>query len=531
MTLKDDERIQISRYNSYEGLRSYLQSVNLNFPTGGVIYSPQKREVAKIFDDGWGKVMGISSGLFLILFMLLFSNCASLPDIREVSEDSGSKPKTPEIVGSHGKMSSEKSKAIFDRLKRQAGPTEVLERNIALIQAISGNPLVAGNQATLLIDGTATYEAMFRAISQARDHINFETYIFEDDEIGRRFADLLLQKQKEGVQVNLIYDSVGSMNTPAAFFKRLREAGVRVLEFNPINPFKVKKKWLLNERDHRKMLIVDGKIAFTGGINISQVYSRRPSGSSLHVPSGMPYDIPSGKEPQAGPKESWRDTHVRIDGPAAAEFQKLFIDTWRKAKGPDLPQENYFPPLKRQGSDLVEVVGSSPGKRSGNTYLMYLSAFTHAEYSIHLTSAYFVPDKQTIKSLIDAARREVDVKIILPRFSDVRMAFYAGRSHYTKLLKAGIKLYERKEAILHAKTAVIDGVWSTVGSTNMDLWSFMSNDEVNAVILGQDFAAKMEEMFVKDLEVSSQIQLEQWEERSIGERLREWLARMFAYWL
>ncbi len=478
------------------------------------------------------EIFGLKArSIFFSFFLWFLVSCASLPNIKEVSSRPEITEKTPEIVGSHGELPPEKSKALLGRLERKAGPTDILKRNIALIEAISGSPLVAGNKATLLINGPATYDSMIQAIRQARDHINFETYIIEDDEVGRRFADLLLEKQAEGVQVNLIYDSVGSMNTPASFFQRLREGGVQVLEFNPINPFRAKKKWLLNQRDHRKMLIVDGEIAFTGGVNISQVYSSRPSESPSGMPSGFPSDVPSAREPQGGLKESWRDTHVRIEGPVVAEFQKLFLDTWKRQKGPPLPQRNYFPALKPQGHDLVEVVGSTPSEKTGITYLMYLSAFTHAEYSIHLTSAYFVPDKQAIKALTDAAKRGVDVKIILPGFSDVGVVFYAGRSYYTKLLKSGVKLYERREAVLHAKTAVVDDVWSTVGSTNMDLWSFMKNDEVNAVILGQNFASKMEEMFTEDLKASDSIQLEQWEKRSIGEHLREWLGRILSHWL
>ncbi len=475
----------------------------------------------------WKKAIIISSSLLLTLFL---ASCASLPDIKKVSKDNEITHKMPEIVGSHGELPAQASKAIIKKLEKQAGPTDILQRNLALMEAVSGSPLVAGNKVMLLTDGPATYDSMFQAILQAHDHINFETYIFEDDEVGRRFADLFLQKQREGVQVNLVYDSVGSMDTPISFFKRLREGGIQALEFNPINPLKIRREWLLNHRDHRKMLIVDGEIAFTGGVNISEVYTKRPSGGLSGIASGFPYNLPSGKEPQ-GPKESWRDTEVRIEGPAVAEFQKLFLDTWRRENGPELPKRNYFPPLKPQGKDLVEVVGSTPEPERPITYLMYVSAFTHAEYSIHLTTAYFVPDKQTIRALTDAVKRGVDVKIILPGYSDLGASFYAGRSHYTKLLKSGVKLFERREAILHAKTAVIDGVWSTIGSTNMDLWSFMRDDEVNAVVLSLDFAGKMEELFTKDLEVSNPILLEEWEKRSVRERLREWLWRIVSYWL
>ena len=404
----------------------------------------------------------------------------------------------------------------MERLKRQAGPTDILDRHIALIQSIGGSPLVAGNHATLLVDGPATYAAMLEAIQNATDHINLETYIFEDDDVGYRFADLLLQKQSEGVQVNLIYDSVGCMNTPAAFFQRLREGGVQTLEFNPINPLKVDKERFLTHRDHRKILIVDGSVAFTGGVNISRVYS----GSSR-----------SAEHRERKVEEAWRDTHVQIEGPVVAEFQKLFLDTWARGKGPELSKRNYFPELKRKGRDLVSVVGSTPGQENRITYIMYVSAFVYAERFIHLTNAYFVPDEQTVEALTNAARRGVDVKLILPGTSDEGTAFHAGRSYYTELLESGVKLYELRSSMLHSKTAVIDGVWSTVGSTNMDLWSFLRNDEVNAIILGQDFAEEMEMMFQTDLQQSREILLARWKKRPFKDRLREWFTRLFRHWL
>jgi cardiolipin synthase len=316
--------------------------------------------------------------------------------------------------------------------------------------------------------------------------------------------------------VSLIYDSLGCLRTPAAFFQRLRNGGIETLEFNPINPAKARKEWLLTHRDHRKILIVDGVVAFTGGVNISRVYSSSSLSAGEH-----------GKKIE----EAWRDTHVQIEGPAVAEFQKLFLDTWAREKGPGLANGNYFPTSHREGRDLVEVVGSAPGQNNRITYIMYVSAFIYAQNFIHLTNSYFVPDMQTVKALRDAAKRGVDVKIILPGLSDESTVFYAGRSHYSHLLESGVKLYERRGAMLHAKTAVIDGVWSTVGSTNMDLWSFLRNDEVNAVILGRDFAAEMEAMFGKDIEESHQIHLDQWEKRPLSERAKEWLARLLQYWL
>jgi cardiolipin synthase len=408
------------------------------------------------------------------------------------------------------------SAKLMERLKKDAGATDLLDRHVALIESIGGSPLVAGNKVTLLIDGPATYAPMLKAIEHAKDHVNLETYIFEDDEVGRRFADLLLQKQTEGVQVNLIYDSLGCLNTPAAFFERMRDGGINILQFNPINPAKARREWLFTHRDHRKILIVDGLVAFTGGVNISRVYSS----SSL-----------SAGEQDKKLDGAWRDTHVQIKGPAVAQLQKLFLDTWAREKGPELSKGDYFPALNREGSDLIEVVGSTPGQENRITYIMYVSAFISAQNSIHLTNSYFVPDRQTIKALRAAAKRGVDVKIVLPGISDELPVFYAGRSHYRHLLKSGVKLYERKNSMLHAKTGVIDGIWSTVGSTNMDLWSFLRNDEVNVVILGADFATEMEVMFEKDVENSRQIRLEEWEKRPFSQRVKEWLAGLLQYWL
>jgi cardiolipin synthase len=472
-------------------------------------------------EGGPGEMTGIVRRfLFFFLFLpclLAFSGCASLPRMEDFETPGGDN--VPTIIGSKGELSPEISKSIMERLKGQVEPTDIIERHALLIEAISGSPLVAGNKVTLLIDGPATYDAMFKAIREAGSTINFETFIFEDDEVGRRFADALLRKQAEGVQVNLIYDSVGSMKTPAAFFRRLRDGGVQVREFNPINPLETGGKiWLVNKRDHRKILVVDGKTAFTGGVNISSVYSSSSSGRLS-------------REQQGGPvQHAWRDTHVRIVGPAVAEFQKLFLDTWARLNGPESGRE-YFPPLKREGKDLVRVVGSTPGRENRITYMMYVSAFAYAENSIHLTTAYFAPDNQALDALIRAAERGVDVRIVLPGASDSVLLYYAGRSYYTRLLESGVKLYERRNSMIHAKTAVIDNIWSTVGSTNMDLTSFLHNDEVNAIILSRDFAAEMESLFEEDLRQSNRILLEEWKKRPLWDRFKEWFIKLFGHWL
>lgn len=418
-----------------------------------------------------------------------------------------------QVDDARGPIPEKKAAAILDRLKQNSGAIDILDKQIALEQSIVGSPLVVGNKATLLRDGPATYAAMFAAIGQARDHVNLESYIFEDDEVGEQFAQLLLATQARGVQVNLIYDSVGGFNTPKSFFEQLTRGGVAVVEFNPINPFFVRNAWRLNNRDHRKLLVVDGKVAFLGGINISSVYS---SGSIL---SGLSQHSPE--------KSAWRDTHLQIDGPVVAEFQKLFLQTWQKQHGPELAKKDYFPVLKAQGKELVRAIGSTPDDPFSLIYLTLISAIGNAENQIYLTTAYFVPDPQLLKSLVEAATRGVDVKLILPSRSDSAVVFHAGRAHYTELLQGGVKVYEHAGALLHAKTAVIDGVWSTVGSTNLDWRSFLDNDEINAVVLGREFAQKMQVMFDEDLASSQPIDLPSWNQRPIEFRLKEWMAQLW----
>ena len=445
----------------------------------------------------------------------LGNGCATLPNVSEIIDEAPADQEPHQIASSKGLLSPEKSKAIMERLKRSVDPTDILERHAAVVESVTESPLTKGNKVTLLANGQAAYAAMFKAIQNAKDHINLETFIIEDDEVGRKFADLLLQKQADGVQVNLIYDSMGSYSTPAAFFQRLRDAGIQVVEFNPVNPFKAHGHWLLAHPDHRKILIIDGKVALTGGINISAVYSSRLSGRGEVEGAPLP----------------WRDTDVQIEGPAVAEFQKLFLDTWQKQQGPELSDRNYFPELKEVGNALVRVVGSTPGQSNRITFIVYVSAITFAEHSVHLTNAYFIPDDQILDAFTDAAGRGVDVKIIVPSKTDSKLALDAQRYNYAGLLKSGVKIYERRNALLHAKTAVIDGVWSTVGSTNMDLWSFLSDDEVNAVILSHEFAVEMEKMFGGDLAESDQIQWEEWKKRPLADRIIEWFAHLFSHWL
>ena len=447
----------------------------------------------------------------------VLTGCGSLPRIHP---DLSLRNAPVKVDSARGMLSAQQSKDVLDRLKSRGPNATLLDRHLAFEEAVLGSPLTTGNQVTLLVDGPKTYEAMFEAIAAARDHINMETYIVEDDEVGRRFADVLLAKQTAGVQVNLMYDSVGALSTPKAFFQRLTDGGINVLQYNPVNPLAAKAGWDVNERDHRKQLVVDGRIVILGGINISSVYS----GGSLR-------SAPAPSDKSGAKALPWRDTDLRIVGPVVADFQKLFIDTWQKQNGPPLAQRNYFPPQRRDGKEVVRAIGSTPDEPYSQIYATLISAIQHSQTEILLTNAYFVPDPQLLASLKDAAGRGVQVKLLLPSHSDSWLVLHAGRRFYGELLRSGVKLYERRDALLHSKTAVIDGVWSTVGSTNLDWRSFLHNLELNAVILGADFGNQMRTMFERDLQASSPVTLDQWEARTIDSRLKEMLGALWEYWL
>ena len=437
---------------------------------------------------------------------------ARLPTLDQVQAS------TPQALdSSDGQLSRKHSHAILAALAKQADVSENLLRQVAVEDAVSDSPLVIGNKVTLLRDGPATYRAMYQAIRAAKHHINLEVYILEDDAVGRQLISLLGKRQRQGVQVNLIYDGVGSAHTPPELFEPLKRAGGKVLQFNPLNPTQARAQWTLDHRDHRKLLIIDGHTAFTGGINFSGAYS----GGSLSHPKRT-----------VGPtKVRWRDTHVKIEGPVVAEFQKLFLATWNKQRGDRLPRARYFPAMQPQGYHVVRAIGSTPDSGISVIHTTLLSAIAHAERTIHITNTYFIPDRQLLEQLKAAAKRGVEVRLILPSQTDFWAPLYAGHSHYDELLNAGVKLYERRAVLLHAKTAVVDGVWSTVGSANLDLRSFLNNDEVNAVVLGDDFADQMEAMFQEDLAQSSEITLEQWKRRGLSSRVKEIAAQVWERWL
>jgi cardiolipin synthase len=292
-----------------------------------------------------------------------------------------------------------------------------------------------------------------------------------------------------------------------------------VLEFNPVNPLAANKDWEVNQRDHRKLLIVDGRTAFLGGINISAVYS------------GGSFSKGSDKGARPENQLAWRDTDLQLSGPVVAEFQRLFLETWETQEGRPLQQKNYFPRLRKAGREVVRAIGSTPDESFSLIYATLLSAISSAETSVSITNAYFVPDPQLLASLEASAQRGVDVTLILPSATDSWLVFHAGRGYYDRLLQAGVKIYERHGALLHSKTALIDGVWATVGSTNLDWRSFLHNRELNAVVLGPEFGRQVQAMFEEDLAQSDAVTLEQWRRRPLQFRVKEVYARAWVYWL
>jgi cardiolipin synthase len=474
--------------------------------------------------------------LALILAGWTLFACAGLPEV-DPATTKAKAGATPVVQAADGKLPKQTAEALLK--KHWAKSTLDMKGQAALEEAATGVPLIAGNKVQLLFDGPQTITEMLKAITAAQSSINFETYIFDQDELGDKFADALIQKQREGVTVNVLVDAVGTLAVPAAFFERMRAGGVQVLVYNPVNPAKVRGNgWKVNNRDHRKMLIVDGRIGFAGGINISDTYaksspfrSRNRGGSSGAISGG---GSALGGGTKGAPKDpndvGWRDTHVRIEGPAVQAMQWLFIRQWVKQDADDLRDAAYFPTPVIAGDKVVRILGSEPDGKF-EIYKALLLAIQESKKSIHITCAYFVPDDQTLEALIEAAQRGVDVQLVLPSVSDSGLVFHAGRAFYERLLKAGVRIHELKLSVLHAKTAVIDGVWSTVGSTNLDTRSFLHNSEVNVIVLGEPFGLEMENAFKEDLRNSKEITRQAWEDRPVSVRLKEWMARLWDYWL
>lgn len=412
-------------------------------------------------------------------------------------------------------------------------------RRVSSIEtALTGRPLVAGNEVTLLIDGPATHNAQLEAIRNAQHHIHMDMYIFTDDELGNQYRQALTERAKAGVQVRIVYDSIGSLTNNPFFLRGMKSDGVQLHEYHSVNPLLEPRIWRINRRNHRKMLIIDGQTAFTGGINIMDEYQQASAAEEGQAPLLTP---------------GWRDTHIKIEGPAVAEFQRLFLRHWEKKRGQKNFGPEYFPLPVGEGPSLVRVVTnqgadflklitatgedlyrSIRGQDQQNRqaiYQTYLTAIYEARKRVWITQAYFAPNQEFLDALVAAARRGVDVRLLMPGQSDVGLLLHASRYYYQQLLDAGIGIYEYDAAMIHAKTAVIDGVWSTVGSSNLDFRSFIHNDEANAVIVGQKFGGQMEHLFENDLTNARKINREQWQKRPWSERIKQWSSVLLKYWI
>jgi cardiolipin synthase len=370
---------------------------------------------------------------------------------------------------------------------------------------------ISGNKVQILKDGSEIFPEMLKAIKEAEETIHLETYIYRGDRIGWLFAEALAEKAREGVSVKLIYDSLGSLTTDRALFRFMEEEGVELFEYHPIAPWKRgwNLRWNLKRRDHRKILVVDGRCGFVGGINIGDEYADLTEGGG-----------------------GWRDTHLKLEGPAVRKLQQIFLSTWFKNKKRRLKADpTYYPQVSSPGRLGVSIVASNGFRGRNQIKKAYLRAILRARKRICITNSYFVPPHWFLAALKKACRNGVEVFILLPKRSDVRIIDYATRALYSRLLKWGVRIFEWEGPVLHAKTAVVDGRWSTIGSSNIDQLSFFYNLEVNVVVLGSTFGDKVEGMFWDDLRHSREIRAAEWTRRNWIQRFLENTFYYFVGWI
>jgi cardiolipin synthase len=378
-------------------------------------------------------------------------------------------------------------------------------RDVAFTQtmhALTGAPLTEGNCIEVLRNGVQFFPSMLAAIRAAKRTINLEFYIFWDGEIGRQFAEALAERARAGVEVKVILDAVGSSAMSRNLIEFLSRNGVDLEWYHPLRWYTLSR---FNHRTHRKLMIVDGRVGFSGGVGIADNWLG-----------------------DADSKDHWRETVVRVEGPVVTQMQFAFMDNWVKSRGELLTGLDYFPEVERTGHHLTQVIKSSPSEGSSTVKLLYIISIVSATKSIFISNAYFVPDKDTIRAFEGAVRRGVDVRVIVPgEFTDVPIVRQASRVHYDYLLRRGIRIFEYQPTMMHAKTMVVDGIWSTVGSSNFDERSFRLNDEVNVNVYDEAIAAQMERMFFEDLARSREITLRRWFKRPVMERVKEKLAGVF----
>lgn len=364
-----------------------------------------------------------------------------------------------------------------------------------------------GNRVKLYDSGGEFFPAMLEAFAEARHHIHAEFYLIRDDATGAAFAEALLAAAARGVDISLIYDYIGCFDTPSAYFRRLERGGVRCLAFNP-PPFRRGLAWF-DKRDHRKVAVIDGETAFTGGVNIGDEYS----GFGVSA-------------------ERWRDLGVRIDGPAVTVLSHLFREFWLEEKGsPSLAWFMEHAPLAGMGDAEVMIVSDGPHHARSFIHNAFRIAMAGAGESIRIMNPYFVPGPRVIRSLLRAVRRGVRVQLILPAKSDVPIVRLVSRGYYTPLLRAGVEIYERQGSVLHAKVMLIDDTWGVVGSANLDQRSFHRNYEVNTIVVSREFGNQVAEMFADDLRGSRRVVLAEHERRGWSVRFMERLCNSVSWFL
>jgi cardiolipin synthase len=361
-----------------------------------------------------------------------------------------------------------------------------------------GPPLVSGNKITTLVNGEQIYPAMLDAIRAAQTNITFETFVFRDG-VGATFVEELANAARRGVTVHMLLDWLGSRTMNQSLLSAARAAGCDLQIYHPPSWYHLGR---LNNRTHRKLLIVDGKVGFTGGV-----------GMGIEWKDGL-----RGMPP-------WRETHFRAEGPVVAQMQAVFVDNWIKTTGRVLHGAEYFPKLPAVGNMDAQMFSSSPVGGSESMHLMVLLALTAAKTSIDIENAYFVPDRLTVEALCSAARRGVRVRIVVAgRHTDARIGRWAAQGLYGELLEAGIQLYEYQPTMMHCKVLVIDGMWSSVGSANFDDRSFRLNDEANLNVFSEELAREQVELIDADIKQSRRMVLNKWRHRKFGRRINERLA-------
>lgn len=370
------------------------------------------------------------------------------------------------------------------------------------VEAPFADMRVGAHRLAILRDGGQTFAAMLAAIRAAERSICLETYILRDDRTGARFGQALIERARAGVEVNVLYDAWGS-RVSIEYLVWLTQAGVRTMAFHPVELSATLDKTFarLTLRNHRKLLIVDGRVAFTGGLNLSDDYASVEDGG-----------------------RGWRDTHMRLEGPAVTELLGFFLATWKAAGGPPVTPWRY-PRHKGPRTDEAVQVAASHLRRGRRTVRhAYGQAIREARSHIFITNAYFLPTVRLLQALRHAAQRGVDVRVMVAGTTDIPAVLHASRSIYGLLLRAGVRLFEWEGRVLHAKTATIDRQWSTIGSSNLDRQSLRFNLEVNVIVRDSAFAGAMEGMFYQDLLSCREITLEGWEKRSLVDRAASWVA-------